>query len=123
MASRGEAVEHLDSLHVYELARRAMCLRPDSDGSAGADFLRRVRDNYAWLVITGQDADKEAMEEIVKDAPSPYHNSVWAEFADLGAYDEPEMADLGRGDDAARSALRPIARRLVKALSEEVKRL
>ena len=106
---------------VWQLARLADCFDPDAEDSPGGRFLRSVeadvleRSAYGW--------DEEAVHEIADSAPAVYNSTRWAEFVDLGAWQEDVSEVAGGGEDMttrAGLALYMIAERLVLALREEI---
>lgn len=107
----------------------ADCMSPDSLESPGMGFLTSVRDATVELIESGNldpeddshDNDNGEIHEIADAAPSVYTYTLWAEFADLGAYqEEPEYGewpdDLNK---VAGVALYQIAERLAHAIIRE----
>lgn len=105
----------------YALANLADCSCPDTDKSAGADFLRGVQDDVLERLSDGS-ADEDAAHEIADGAVPVYTHDLWQTFTDLAAYNE-DPTELGYDgsdmDAAARTCLYLIAHRLVLALLEE----
>jgi hypothetical protein len=103
----------LRNLSIYRLSNEAGCAGPDSvePMSAGARFLDSIRDDVIDRIesepeILGrafEDLDDDGMiHEIADSAPDVYTSTMWAEFVDLGAYQE-DPTDLGiaQSDDDA----------------------
>jgi hypothetical protein len=117
------ATETLNELTGYRLANEAGCASPDSVVSAGAKFLNSVRDAVVECVETIEEGEIEEWDdqinEIADNAPDVYTSTMWAEFVDLGAYQE-DPTDLGVDgsdmDQSARICLYIIAERLARAL-------
>lgn len=132
------------ALTTWALSSLADCASPDRpdrygwghdvtgetfDPSPGAELLRRVAYGVAEAIeYAGDDFDPErpddvnddgTIDQIADGAPSIYTAARWAEFVDLGAYNE-DGADLGGFPDdltdAAGVALYMIAERLAWAL-------
>lgn len=133
-----QIIDHLNQLTPRSLSSLANCYMPDSENSAGAEFLATVCDQFvdwfryqeAVLLVDGSDlgeliSDDGSDHEIADSAPNVYDHRRWAEFVDLGAYRE--EAELGDWDAdltrAAGQALYQIAHRLVIALVREVEQL
>lgn len=120
-------INELAELNAFQLASRADCSTPDSFTSAGATFLTHVRDRVVEA-IEGFDGDGKPDyddiygHEIADGAPDVYTYTRWAEFVDLGAYNE-DPTELGWEDGdmtaAAGICLYLIAQRLVSALLDE----
>lgn len=115
-------IEDLKGLSMYALAVAADCSMPDSSESAGAAFLRNVRDDV--LEQFEYDPDNEdVLHEIADGAPSVYTSTRWQEFVDLQAYHE-DPTELGcDGSDmlqAAAVCLYIIAERLAGAIWTEL---
>lgn len=93
-------MKHWNGVTTYRLANEAECSCPDSSESAGARFLESVRDGiveaveaYDWSDNDGMDAyqdlnDDDTIRDVCDNAPSVYTARRWAEFVDLGAYEE-----------------------------------
>lgn len=117
-----EAAQRVAAMEVFELARLADCVSPDSATSPGASFLDGVRRAVLDAVAYGQDRD-DSIPEIADGAPSVYTHGRWQEFLDLAAYQEDprELAD-GFKDmtDSAHACLYLIAERLASALWDEL---
>lgn len=117
-------VEEIESLTAFRLANAADVPCPDSDTSAGADFLRAVRDafveRYTYKAEHGETFDADDVTSLADDAPDVYTGEMWAQFVDLAAYREDtseltsEDSDM---DQRARVALYLIAERLVIELA------
>lgn len=107
---------------VYQLARLADCLDPDSADSPGGKFLADVADAYRDAADEGwYDAD-DGPHEIADSAVPVYTHNRWLTFADLGAYQEDTTelgADASDLTQCAAVALYMIADRLVRALHDE----
>jgi hypothetical protein len=120
--------EFFKSYTVYTLANLADCGSPDSNVSAGAEFLRSIADNMPDVmerIENGEDAHDVA-SKIADEAPDYHTYTRWQEFADLAAWQE-DITELGEPspDDLTKSvagvALYIIAERLVNALIEEAR--
>lgn len=105
---------------VWQLARMAECLDPDSTESPGARFLDRIESDYNERVEDGS-YDEDTAHEIADGAVPIYTHEMWLTFVDLGAYQE-DPSDLGYEegdmDKAGAVCLYMIAHRLVHALHE-----
>ncbi len=77
----------------YSLAALADTYTPESLDSAGANWLRYVRDALAEAV-TYDDFDPEDLHELADSAVLIYTAERWAVFADLGLYNE-DPSELG----------------------------
>lgn len=110
-----------DTHTVYQLARLADCMDPDSTLSPGGLFLDRIRDAYLEAVAD-EWYDGDSPRELADSAVPVYTHERWQVFVDLGAYQE-DVTELGAtGDDltqCAAVALYMIAERLVYALAQE----
>lgn len=111
---------------VWNLAARADVAEPDTEGSAGADFLRRVESAVDDVLQYGEGADiddyRDGITEQADSCVPVYTHQRWAAFVDLGAYGE-DIDELGQPGDlttAAGYALYLIAERLLTALVEDV---
>ena len=123
-----EAIAEIQARTVFALAADAECGAPDHDGTAGASFLRSVRDGLVEAVLDGSfthllaDEDNR-IHEIADGAPDVYTDVKWAEFVDLAAYNEDpselaaDDADMG---DRASVCLYIIAERLCRVLLAEL---
>lgn len=117
-------VEEIESLTAFRLANAADVPCPDSDTSAGADFLRAVRDafveRYTYKAEHGETFDADDVTSLADDAPDVYTGEMWAEFVDLAAYRE-DISEFGDSsadmDYKARYALYVIAERLIQELA------
>jgi hypothetical protein len=107
---------------VWQLARRAECLDPDSSTSPGAKFLEAVASEAGEII--GEDF--EPLADVVDviheraDALVPvYTYERWQVFTDLGAWEQ-DIADYETGSsdmtEAAGVALYIIAERLLQDL-------
>ena len=123
-------LEAVNDLNPYHLAAEAECSTPDSLTSAGARMLTSVQDAFAEALESALDDDpdldvidwaNDEAHEIADNAPDVYTATRWAEFVDLGAYNE-DPTDLGfDGSDMEAGAgicLYIIAERLVHRLAE-----
>jgi hypothetical protein len=126
-AAVAEAVADIRSMTVYTLARLADCAEPDTDETAGADFLRyTARDTAEHIAYVDDVRDIDvcdAAHDIADGAPSVYTAHRWAQYVDLAAYTEPIADDYGADvytDPTAGAgvALYAIAHRLTCALIE-----
>lgn len=122
----GMTTREMEALSVYALSDMASCETPDGNDSPGGRFLDRVRNAVVNAITEGRVKlddfnDDGQLSEIADDAPSVYTAQKWAQFVDLGAYNEdPECTDewptnLG---EAAGIALYQIADRLAYALCQ-----
>lgn len=113
-----EQLEAIQKLGVYQLARMADTLDPDTAESEGAQFLASVRDSVTYAIEYG---DTIRVWEIADQAPDVYTHRRMKEFVDLGAY-RVDVSDYSDANDVvaiAGVALYIIAERLVRALSDE----
>lgn len=117
MNETAPALVALNDLSVYTLANLADCVSPSN--AHGIDFILNIR--TAFIEAQGYDYDEDSHSEIVNDAPSVYTHTMWAQFADLCAWNE-DVSEYGDGDmnTLAMYALCAIADRLVYALEEFV---
>jgi hypothetical protein len=123
-------IDEVKACPPWALARDyADCFEPDTSDSPGAAFLESVRDNIieAWEEgrLTDEDSDGDTVHEIADGAPDVYTATRWAEFRDLGAWqEEPEAMDEWPSDltDAAGVALYQIAERLCYALIADLRK-
>lgn len=130
MSRYDDTLTDIKSRTVFALATDAECGSPDHDGSAGASFLRSVRDALVEAVeqgrlVSGQDDDTDVIHEIANDAPDVYTSVKWNEFVDLEAYNEDpsDYLDNGKITDMGTTAgtcLFIIAERLCWALLGEL---
>ncbi|MGE4426060.1 MAG: hypothetical protein AB7G37_06390 [Solirubrobacteraceae bacterium] len=125
---------------VWQLARLAGCMNPDSLTSPGAGFLEQVArdtaDRLAELAAEGDDLDPETIASdeahMIADGAVPVGTyAIWVAFTDLGAWEalDEYLEDSGttevsndHGDGmTARAALGLflVAERLAVALIEE----
>lgn len=129
-ATIAEWAEHWNAYH--DLSGDADCASPDSADSAGARMLSSVRSSVIELIeynaeeidgpewLDGAD-DNGAVSEIADNAPDVYTHQRWAEFVDLGAYNEDpsDFIDMSGNVDmtqVAGVALYMIADRLARAM-------
>lgn len=112
----------------FRIANEADCSCPDSPTSAGAVFLTSIQDAVNGVEIESTDIDDYAdqLTEIADDAPDIYTATLWAEFVDLGAWQEDPSEvgyELGTPDSsmegAARVCLYLIAERAARWLMEQ----
>lgn len=123
--------------NAYHLADsdRADCMSPDRSDSPGAAMLLRVRDDVVELVESWRadnpdapwadldDALADDLAQVADDAPSIYTHDRWAQFVDLGAYqEEPDITGEWSKDltESAGWALYQIADRLARVLVREL---
>ena len=116
----------------YALAGHADCGAPDSDTSAGAEFLYSVRDAVIeaveqmdpddWnddLAAMVEDLNDDRVHEIADAAPDVYTHTRWAEFVDLAAWQEDPTelgADASDMEATAGVCLYLIAERLARVI-------
>jgi hypothetical protein len=113
---------HWSQVNVYELANLADCAGPDTNTSAGAEFLRSIyaaavnyRDGYA-------DEDGDAASEIADGTVPTYTGEVWETFTDLAAWQEDPTElgfDGGDMEQGAKLCLYLIGQRLAYVLMEQ----
>lgn len=110
-----------DRLTVWQLARLAECLDPDSSSTPGADFLRGIREACSAAIEEGY-ADEDSAHEIADSAVPIYTHKRWGAFVDIGAYEE-DPSELGADASdltaAAGVCLYLVAHRLASRLLEE----
>lgn len=109
---------------VYRLASDAECGSPDSPTSPGARLLEHVRDSIIEAIEydpDGRDDWDDASAEIADGAPSVYTHTKWAQFVDLGAYNEDptELSDGSDMDANGSICLYIICQRLADAMFAE----
>jgi hypothetical protein len=133
-----DILSEIKGLSRWKLAVDAESSTPDDEDSAGARFLRGIRDSVIeaveWRVEHGEFSLAEAVEnvryegadgEIADGAVPIYTYDKWLTFTDLGAWtedvseiaDTSEFADL---DTQAGWALYLIAYRLVSKLLQDI---
>jgi hypothetical protein len=116
----------LRAMNGNTLSDLAGCFAPDTAESAGAVFLRNLRDAVIDGAERGDTMDRQWIEMVAADAPSPYTHPRWSEFVDLGAYqvDTSEVSgkqvDASALTDHAGLCLTLIAETLLTALVEMV---
>lgn len=130
MSNYDDTLTAIKSRTVFGLANNAECGDPNHEGTAGASFLRSVRDSFVEAVeygrlVSGQEDDTDVIHEIANDAPDVYTSVKWAEFVDLDAYREDPSDYFDNGqitdmDTAAGNCLFIIAERLCWALLAEL---
>lgn len=117
------ALDGLRDLSAFALARLADCASPDTNLSAGADFLRYVRDSLVDRLVESvrldEDEASDLAHEIADQSVPIYTHQLWCTFVDLAGYDEDTSGFLGEGataDSIANAALYQIGERLALAL-------
>lgn len=128
MSKYDETLTDIKSRTVFALAADAECGGPDHDLSAGAAFLRSVRDGLVEAVEDGSLVPNEGdgsgrVHEIADGAPDVYTSVKWAEFVDLAAYNEDPSELIENTQDigaVASVCLYMIAERLCQALLTEL---
>ena len=112
-----------DTRTALQLARLAGCADPDSDTSAGADFLNSVEtDTLERIIDNGGEWDDDMAHEIADGAVPVYTYTRWQTFTDLAAWDEDASelgADTSDMTQAAAVCLYIIADRLARAIADE----
>ena len=80
----------------FRIANEAGCSCPDSPISAGAVFLASIKEAVNEIDIESTDIDdyRDDITEIADNAPDIYTATLWAEFVDLGAWQE-DPSDVG----------------------------
>lgn len=92
-------------LTVWELASLASVTSPDTESSAGAEFLRSVEDGVRDALRStdeyaqSDDWASDTASEIADQAVPIYTHQLWATFLDLAAYGEVEEVQ-GMGYEA-----------------------
>lgn len=131
-----EIIDRIKDYNPFQLACDAECHGPDGNATSGALLLTTVRDGVRELLEEADDDWREAfasdeshanysgeLAQIADDAPDTYTPTMWAEFVELGAFNE-DPTELGfEGEDmdrGARICLYLIADRLAHALIDEV---
>ncbi len=108
----------------HSLANMADTACPDTQESAGAQFLLRVQDWVNEALEYEEDLEdvRDRSGEGADGAVPVYTGEIWSAFVDLGAYRE-DPTELGCDgsdmDQAARVCLYMIADRLIHALLDE----
>ena len=125
-----QAIDTINNLNAYQLARIVDTAQPDALNSPGAKFLASVRDSLVeWVEYVRDTYDVQSLPETAQDnaidqvdANVPvYTHQLWQTFTDLAAYDD-ESADEYDGGTMTEKAsyiLARIAERLFVALAEE----
>ena len=137
-----QAIDTINNLNAYRLARIADTAPPDALGSPGAQFLTTVRDslvewveynrdedietlgdraaNEALIETLGARAQDDALEQVDSTVPA-YTHQLWQTFIDLAAYTDEASDEFEGGDmtDGASYILARIAERLFMALAGE----
>jgi hypothetical protein len=85
-----EVVQEIVQLGAYQLAHLAGTNDPDSQESAGAVFLKSVRDSIIEFYQEG-DLNEQTFNEITSQSPSIYYYEVMQEYVDLGLYRETNL--------------------------------
>ena len=124
------AIDTINGLNAYQLARMVDLTEPDTLGSPGAAFLGHVRESFVeWVEYVRDDYDvlsiptkvqDEAFEQV--DAIVPVlTNTVWKTFVDLCAYNDESVEEFDGGTMTERATyiLARIAERLFVALAED----
>ena len=136
------AIESLNSLNAYQLARMADTRCPDTLESPGAEFLTGIRRDVVERLESALEAcseeeladlayvnfaeafnDSDEAHEVADNAPSIWTHTRFQQLVDLCAYQE-DVSELA-GDETdmeklAGIALYMVAERLVNALVSEV---
>ena len=103
-----EAINAIESMHIYELARTVEIADPDFESSPGAKFLTSVRDAFIEWVEYTRDCDND-VETIVDRAYDAAHEEtdrvvpvytsvIWETFVDLAAYGYDDAGENTWGD-------------------------
>ncbi len=124
MTTLAYALDQTRELTANRLANMAVTACPDNDESAGAEFLRGVRNAVINAFDFDPSTNEDAAREIADDSPSIYTYEMWYEFTDLGAFNE-DISDLvsedADMDTRARLSLYVVAERLARDLINEVR--
>lgn len=125
-----QAIDTINELNAYRLARIAYLASPAALDSPGAQLLASVRDSLVeWVEHTRDDysvetivdrASTEACAES-KSAVPVYTHEIWRTYLDLRAYRDESADDFDGGtpSELATFTLGSIAERLFVALAEE----
>lgn len=109
--------------NAYQLAHLADCSAPNGPDSPGAKMLMGIAEEVYDNVDELREASyvEDYLVGIVDGWPSIYTHEMWAQFVDLGAWEE----DPPYGEnmyDQANACLYQIGERLAYALWEEIKK-
>lgn len=107
----------------WQLARLAGCSDPDSDESAGAQFLYSVEsDTLERIEYNDGEWDNDFAHEIADGAVPVYMYKMWQTFVDLAAFEEDPSELVSENADMNAQAgicLYMIADRLAYAVAEK----
>lgn len=85
-----EQIKEVEKMGAYWLAQLAGVSDPDSQESAGAVFLKSIRDSIVEFHLEG-DLTETTFNEIISGAPSIYYHEVMAEYTDLALWQHTDL--------------------------------
>lgn len=87
-----EIIDEIKKLGPYQLANIAGASDPSSLESAGAVFLKSVRDMIIEMYEAG-DLTETTFHEIISQSPSIYYSEVMDEYNDLSLWRDTDLKD------------------------------